>query len=203
MTKGSGAEQQQGLTDGRSEVVEEGGMARVRDRIEVGLNALYGKYRNPPGEELVAIIGFTMHVSMFHYDIAREVASLEGNKPTGFVLALALKGAIHRTVEFEKHLRNVLIPKMHEIAASFNADFPRQKTREVQRQFRPAVAQVLRWERIRNKATGHYDSDIDLVVNLLDGLSYEDVIETVLGFMHYSGSLLEAFRDALAAAPPR
>ncbi|KVO02876.1 hypothetical protein WJ71_16805 [Burkholderia ubonensis] len=201
MTRGSGAKQQEARqSDGE---VEKRGTARLRDTIEANVNDLYDKYRNAQNRDFLAALGFFLQVSMFHYEIARELASLETNSGSGFAQALAVKGVIHRTVEFEKHLRNALIPQMHQLAAHFTADLPRQKTRDLQRRFKPEIAQVLRWERIRNKATGHYDSDIALVVSLLDGLTYEQVIATVEGFIRYAGDLLALFTTALNEVPSK
>ncbi|WP_310678374.1 hypothetical protein, partial [Burkholderia multivorans] len=113
------------------------------------------------------------------------------------------RGMIHRTVAFGKHLRKALLPQMYELAARFAADLSRQKIRDLRRRFKPEIAQVLRWERITNKAAGYYDSDITLVVSLLDGLTYEQVVETVQGFIRYTGNVLSLFSIALNEAPSK
>ncbi|WP_157642795.1 hypothetical protein [Burkholderia ubonensis] len=201
MTNGSDAKQREtGKGDGE---FAQRGTDRLRDTFEANVNDLYDRYRDPQNRDILPTLGFFLQVSMFHYEMARELASLSTNSGSGFAQALAVKGMIHRAVEFEKHLRNALIPQMHQLAAHFKADLPRQKTRDLQRRFKPEIAQVLRWERIRNKATGHYDSDIALVVSLLDGLTYQQVIETVQGFIQYTGNLLALFERALHEVPSK
>lgn len=201
MTHGRDAKQREvGMGEGE---IAKRGTHRLRDTLEANVNDLYDRYTDPQNRAFLPTLGFFLQVSMFHYEMARELASLSANSGSGFAQALAVKGMIHRAVEFEKHLRNALIPKMHQLAEHFAADLPRQKTKDLQRRFKQEIGQVLRWERIRNKATGHYDSDIALVVSLLDGLTYEQVLATVKGFTDYTGSLLALFSTALNEVPSK
>ncbi|HDR9389994.1 TPA: hypothetical protein QDB81_000732, partial [Burkholderia multivorans] len=179
------------------------GTAQLLDVLEANLNDLYDRCRDPQNHDLLPKLGFFLQVSMFHYEMARELVSLEASPGSGFAQALAVRGMIHRTVAFGKHLRKALLPQMYELAARFAADLSRQKIRDLRRRFKPEIAQVLRWERITNKAAGYYDSDITLVVSLLDGLTYEQVVETVQGFIRYTGNVLSLFSIALNEAPSK
>ncbi|SAK17003.1 hypothetical protein UA18_01694 [Burkholderia multivorans] len=179
------------------------GTSQLLDVLEANLNDLYGKCRNLQNHDLLPKLGFFLQVSMFHYEMARELVSLEANPGSGLAQALAVKGMIRRTVEFGKHLRNALIPQMCQLAAHVSADLSRQNIRELRRGFKPEIAQVLRWERIANKTAGYYDSDATTVMSLLDGLSYEQVVETVQGFIRYTGNVLSLFSIALNEAPSK
>lgn len=186
-----------------AEDVGKRGTAQLLDILEANLNDLYDRCRDPENHDLLPELGFFLQVSMFHYEMARELVSLEACPGSGFAQALAVRGMIHRTVAFGKHLRKALLPQMYELAARFTADLSRQKIRDLRRRFKPEIAQVLRWERITNKAAGYYDSDVTLVVSLLDGLAYEQVVETVQGFIRYTGNVLSLFSIALNEAPSK
>ncbi|MBJ9616285.1 hypothetical protein KTE49_11855 [Burkholderia multivorans] len=186
-----------------AEDVGKRGTAQLLDILEANLNDLYDRCRDPENHDLLPELGFFLQVSMFHYEMARELVSLEACPGSGFAQALAVRGMIHRTVAFGKHLRKALLPQMYELAARFTADLSRQKIRDLRRRFKPEIAQVLRWERITNKAAGYYDSDVTLVVSLLDGLTYEQVVETVQGFIRYTGNVLSLFSIALNEAPSK
>jgi hypothetical protein len=63
-------------------------------------------------------------------------------------------------------------------------------------QTKPALKALRKWSDVRNKAAGHYDSDLDLQVNLICSLKFAEVMDVVFGFIRYNMALLIILRDA-------
>lgn len=166
----------------------------VRPQIEKQLMEFHKKYkqRSPGGDH--AILAIELQITMFQYELVREFELLFAHEAQGFARAVAIKGLIHRLVEFDKHLRDVIIPEMLKYAEGHGImDFER-KVRDLQRDERPNLAVIRSWQDIRNKATGHYDRDLQMVVELLEAVDPEKTRDVTEGFMIFMLKLLMLLR---------
>lgn len=170
----------------------------IRPRIESDLLRFYEQYKQRSGDDDHTFSAIELRVTMFQYEIVREFELLMAHDPKGFAMAVAAKGLIHRLVEFDRHLRDAVIPEMLKVAESRNAvDFER-RTRELQREVRPGLAVIRRWQGLRNKATGHYDRDLDVVVELLETVEFEEVLEAAQKFLLYMAKVLVVLRVSIS-----
>ncbi|WP_186040555.1 hypothetical protein [Burkholderia gladioli] len=162
---------------------------------ESSLNAAYKVFK--VGKALDQFfLNMLMQTRTFQFELVLQMTILEGIAPTGFARAVAMKGLIHLVVEYRKHLDTASIPTMLKYAASRGIPFEEVDVRALRARYRPTFKEIDGWEKIRNKATGHYDGDVELVVQLMESVDYEAVIKIVRSFMTFNVELITLLRKS-------
>ncbi|UVS96689.1 hypothetical protein EFP19_13630 [Burkholderia glumae] len=160
----------------------------------------YEAYKRRSADGDHTLLKIELQITMFQYEVVRELELLFAHGAKGFAFAVAAKGLVHRLVEFEKHLGEVTIPAMLEVAQAKGAVRFESRVRELQREERPALAVIRNWRKLRNKATGHYDQDLDLVVELLEGIDYDEIRDAAHAFLVFMLNVLVVLRVAITEA---
>lgn len=166
-----------------------------RDAAEM-LNRAYEAFKDPVKSKDQFFFDLTMQARIFQFELAIEMTSLQANRPKGFARAIAMKGLIHLVVEFRKHVEQAMIPSMYAYTAKRGIEFTERDVHMLRRRWRDTFKEIDKWGNIRNKATGHFDGDIDLVVRLMEALDYKTVDRVVREFIEFNIELLETLRVA-------
>ncbi|WP_186169586.1 hypothetical protein [Burkholderia gladioli] len=162
-------------------------------RRERSLNEMYVRFRNPSSTLGTFFLNTGIQVRIFQYEATVELGSLLRNRPEGFAKAVAVKGLIHKIVEFNLHLEETMQPNMLKIARERGFDFDEKDKNELRRRWRSTFKEIRKWQKIRNKATGHYDADLAEVVELLECIDVEKVKEVFNEFVNYAKALMDRF----------
>lgn len=160
------------------------------------LNRAYGEFKEPVKSKDQFFFDLTMQTRIFQFELAIEMTSLQANRPKGFARAIAMKGLIHLVVEFRKHVEQAMIPSMYAYAAKRGIEFTERNVHMLRRRWRDTFKEIDKWGNIRNKATGHFDGDIDLVVRLMEAVDHNTVDRVVREFIEFNIELLELLRVA-------
>ncbi|HDR9034361.1 TPA: hypothetical protein QDB07_001831 [Burkholderia vietnamiensis] len=172
----------------------------LRPGLESALMRFYEAYKGRSADSDHALLKIELQVTMFQYELVRELELLFAHGAEGFAFAVAAKGLIHRLVEFEKHLGEVTIPAMLELAQAKGAVTFASRVRQLQREGRPELAAIRKWRQLRNKATGHYDEDLDLVMELLEDIDLDKIRGAAHGFLVFMLKVMVVLREAIAEA---
>ncbi|WP_367189671.1 hypothetical protein [Burkholderia sp. Ed8] len=176
-----------------SEELADASIRRSFKTAENNLNAAYAVFKGQ-GELDQFFLNMLIQTRMFQFELAIQMNVLEANAPQGFARAVAMKGLIHLVVEYRKHLDAASIPTMYKYTASRGIPFDEADVRALRARCRPTFKEIDRWEKIRNKATGHFDGDVELVVQLMEGVDHGVVIETVQSFLVFNMELVGMLR---------
>lgn len=168
-------------------------------RIEKALNAAYEKFNNPNPTVGQFFRNTLIQTRIFQYEIEVELSSIIRNEPKGFAKAIAFKGLIHKIVEYNKHLDNHLIPEMLELAMLRGIPFGPSERSQIKKKWRKTFNTITSWKNLRNKATGHYDSNIEMAIELLESMDVEEVRRVVDEFVAFCKELMDQFRLAGSA----
>ncbi|MET3820454.1 hypothetical protein ACVK00_003161 [Burkholderia sp. PvR073] len=175
-------------------------MRDLRPKLEKSLANFYDKYKHRSVDDDHTLLAIQLQVTMFQYEVTREFELLLAHGAQGFAMAVAAKGLIHRLVEFDKHLREVTVQEMLRYAQVHGLANFESQVRALQKEERPNLAVIRNWERLRNKATGHYDSHLDVVVELLETVDFDEVRNAAQGFLIFMLKFLILVREAVREA---
>lgn len=165
-------------------------------RAEGALNDAYRSFRDPESKLDRFVHNAQIQIRIFQYEAKCELAEILRNEPIGFAKVVAIKGLLHKIVEFNKHVHDALIPAMLEFSAKKGMEFTEDSAREVCKTWRPTLKVIRGWETIRNKATGHYDPDVERVVTLLENVDVEEVRRIHDEFTEFNLDLIGRFVEA-------
>jgi hypothetical protein len=167
-------------------------------RAEARLNAAYAGFRarHSSASSEPFLFELTMHALIFQYEVATDLKSFVENRPEGFARNVALKGLVHKLVEFDKTLMQALVPDMIRVAERREIPFSRNDVSAVRKQWRSTLQRITAWNDVRNKATGHYDRDIALHVDLVERIDVADVVGTVDEYFAFNHALVRLYREA-------
>lgn len=186
--------------DIRSQILEfERNELTVREqylRRERALNEIYERFRNPKSTLGPFFLHTGIQIRIFQYETTVELGSIIRNRPEGFAKAVAVKGLIHKIVEFNLHLEKTIQPNMLKVAKERGFDFDEGDKNELRRKWRSTFQEIRKWKRLRDKATGHYDPDLNEVVELLERLDVVKVSDVFDEFSDYTRALLDRFIEA-------
>ncbi|KVM89425.1 hypothetical protein [Burkholderia stagnalis] len=191
----------------KTEILIEYGLREVKWReqylkSERGLNDMYARFRDPESKVGSFFRNVGIQIRIFQYETNNELGSIIRNQPEGFAKAVAVKGLIHKVVEFNKHLNEVIQPDMLKMAVERDMQFGEEDKRDLRRRWRATFKEIDKWKRLRDKTTGHYDPDLEEVVSLLETIDVEQVGQVYFEFVEYAKALLDRFREA-GRRPPK
>jgi hypothetical protein len=167
-------------------------LLRAQDR----LNQSLAEYQEGSLELATEFLELKLQAAMFQYEICAEMVSFVRNGPVGFARNVALKGLIHRLYEYDQLLSADLIRRLLALAKARGAEIEGADIKAERKKWRDQLARLKKWSDIRNQATGHYDKDIAKQVQLVQGISQEEVMSVTQAFLLFNMSILTILKNA-------
>lgn len=164
-------------------------------KCEVSLNLAYKRFEEGQDSMDRDFYAIKLQCCIFQFDLNRELLSVLTNRCEGLAEAVALKGLVHKLFEYESLMRTSLRHRIMGLASSRGIVVNKAALDELDAQSKPALKQLRKWVHVRNKAAGHYDSDIGLQVEMIRSLKHDEVIDIALDFIKYNMGLLIILRD--------
>jgi len=165
-------------------------------KSEKNLNDAYQRFHQNKSSSDNEFFEIKLQCCIFQFDLCREMVSVYQQQHTGFAGSASLKGLVHKLFEYEALVKNHLRGRLLELAARRNIQVDREALAELDAHSKPALKALRKWNSVRNKAAGHYDSDLRLQVELIESLRYDQVFDTACAFVQYNMGLLFILRDA-------
>lgn len=171
-------------------------IAEALRKAESNLNDALVQFENPSSDLAQEFHALKIQACIFQFDVCWEMSSFLMHRPTGFAAAVALKGLVLRLYEYDQLQNKQQIPWLIELAKERNVPWDTQHVREARDRCKEEFKQLRGWSSVRNKAAGHYASDIAHQVELLKNLQSKQVFGVAQAFLQFNMSLLETLRDA-------
>jgi hypothetical protein len=164
-------------------------LVAVYGRAEASLNCALADYEASSNAETREFFLLKVQLLIFYYDVQTGMLNVGRNNPKGFAQAVALKTLYHSLYEYEKRMRETLVPRIQRYAASRKKPIDTALEAE-EKKWRAQLARIRGWKKLRNMATGHYGKDIELQIELLKKLSQKEVLPVARAFVDYTHNIL-------------
>lgn len=168
----------------------------IMKSAEKSLNESLSQFEQAPNDEAKSFVGFQLQVYIFQYDISAEMINILRNSPKGFASSVALKGLVLRLFEYDLLLDKDLIPKLLVFAKCRDVPINSAEIKMLRKKWKFEFTELKAWSDVRNKAAGHYNSDIEIQVALLKTLTRDSVMTVVRGVIGFNSDLLMLLLDS-------
>lgn len=171
--------------------------ALLLKQSEGRLNAALQDYEAPPSSTLShKFYELKLQAAIFNYDISYDMMSLWQAAPEGFAEKVALKSLVHRLYEYDRLMRERLLPRLLQLAKDREIQIDRNELKNSRKEWKEQFNRLRGWREVRNKATAHYDDDLKEQVSLLQSLQRNEVEEVVQAFLSYNIRVINILKNA-------
>jgi hypothetical protein len=161
------------------------------------LNAALRDYEVPPISRLAReFYELRVQAAIFNYDVSYDTTALWQAEPSGFAEKLALKNLVHRLYEYDQLMQKHLVRRLLQLAKERRVEIDTEQLKTCKKKWKEQFKRLQGWSAVRNKATGHYGSDLKEQVSLLQSLQRREVMDVVQAFLSYNIDLLNVLKDA-------
>lgn len=176
--------------------IEEVNLDEMVAKAEVNLNDAYKHYTQATSPLAKEFVELKLQVCIFQYDICVELTTVVRNQPTGFAVAVALKGMVLRLFEFDARLRGTLLPRLLTLSKARDIEVASETVQQLKRDWKLVLHKLQGWHHIRNEAAGHYGRDTPAQIAALETLVFDEVMTVAVGFLQFSQEVYQILRDA-------
>jgi hypothetical protein len=159
------------------------------------LNQSHRQYRDAVSVNARVFHGLKLQIVIFQFEIACEVEQLLRRRPTEFALKVALKDVIHKIFEYDRTLTGRHIKTIRDFGETTGTALVGQSIKDLQKYWKPKLKVLSSFVSLRNKATGHYDSDIEAQVRAIESICVEDALDVIFNFMAFNHAVTGIVRD--------
>ncbi|KVF73383.1 hypothetical protein WJ22_20740 [Burkholderia vietnamiensis] len=163
---------------------------------ERDLNRAYERFKSAGSSEERFFHNLRMQLRIFEYEVMVDACSMVRNQPQGFARVVAMKGLIHKFYEFNELFKRETMKQMLAFAKGRAYEFTAADVGAVKSKYKGLFSTIERWTKIRNLATGHYDRNMQAVVDALDSIDLKDILATMMDYARYVLEVLAKFTDA-------
>ena len=164
------------------------------------LNEVFALYEHPADNGISPEIrADCLMAAMFLFEYAVEFANIRRNGCIGFAGKVALKGLIHKLIEYDRNLYPNRIKKMISHMESRGASISFQQFIEGRKKWGAYLHKLNLWTDLRNKVTGHSDPDTALQVRLIEEIDHREVMEVAEAYLHFNLEVLRIYADVVGS----
>ncbi|HAO92442.1 MAG: hypothetical protein A2X99_03580 [Deltaproteobacteria bacterium GWB2_55_19] len=160
------------------------------------LNETYEEYSTSlKGSDHRNFLELKIQAEIVQFELCSQMREILENEPSTFARKVAIKGFIHTVYEYDKTLRGNLINRTTKLA--YTRDMPELKKnlQAISRAWREALRSVNKFKDLRDKATGHYDSDISRQIDLIKSIDESCDFKVCENFLSFNMDYLCILRD--------
>ena len=162
---------------------------------ESNLNSLYEELHQPcTSKEHRKFCLLKVQAAIVQFELCSGLLQYVMAQYNCFASKVALKGLIHIIFEYKKSLKSHHIKTLMDLCDSKNFDSEKEKLTLLTKQYKEAISQIDQFRNLRNKATGHYEDDIEKQVSLIESLSEDDCLELLKKFNLFHKEILKSLR---------
>ena len=170
-------------------------MASVSAEAAVFLNRAHEQFKNARTPDTKSFYALTLQMTIFHYEMTLEMSSLLNQKPAGFAAQVAIKDMIHKLFEYEGTMRGSHLKKIIELGERRGFTDAQDTVRKIKKDAGTVFSSIQKYSRLRNKATGHYDSVIEDQVAAIESIDTDAAQQTIGEFLKFNMEVLSFLKD--------
>lgn len=162
----------------------------ILSKVEASLNRALAEYEAASDADSQEFLLLKVQALIFYCDVAAGIVRIGRNNPQGFARAVALKSLVHSLYEYDQQMNHTLVPRIIRYAARRKKAIDTSSIRTERRKWRDQLAKLKAWKTVRDAATGHYGSDIEQQIRLLETIREEEVFSVVSAISDYNAFIL-------------
>lgn len=109
-----------------------------------------------------------------------------------FASKVIFKGLIHIIFEYKKALKRHHLKTIMDLCESKSFYSERENLKRIDGEYRKAIKDINKYMELRNKATGHYDPDIEKQVSYIGSINEEEALKIIKQFVLFNNNILES-----------
>jgi hypothetical protein len=162
---------------------------------EETLNQSHRQYRDSVSAHARVFHALKLQIAIFQFEIACEVEQLLRRRPQEFALKVALKDVIHKIFEYDRTLTGSHLKTILDFGETTGAALVGQSIKNLRKHWKSKLKVLSSFVSLRNKATGHYDSDIEAQVRAIESIGVEDALDLIFNFLAFHHAITGVLRD--------
>jgi len=121
--------------------------------------------------------------ALFNFEVACDVVTLLNVASHSFSRKVILKNLIHRVFEYDKTLRQSHFKAIAALAGERGLSKRHQQVQVFASTWTAQMSSISKYSKLRNKASGHYDRDVSLLVSLIENIDPDETLDLVKRFL--------------------
>lgn len=159
------------------------------------LNDSYQHFRESKTEDELRFHALKLQITILQFEVASEIEQIIRRPPGGFAAQVALKDILHKIVEYDRTLRGSHIKKILDYAAMRGVSHVKGEISKISKEWSKKLKAIESFITLRNKSTGHYDSDIDAQVSAIEVIDSDEAIDVIFSFLSFNHEITGVLRD--------
>jgi hypothetical protein len=158
------------------------------------LNHAFSEYAAHDGTEIKGqFLAFKLQACIIQYEICSDFALLLRIKPMRFARKVFLKNALHKIVEYTDTLRTKHLHRIVLLAKERGLNNTAEELQRTGTMWRRRL-NTEQFRRLRNKASGHYDQNIQEQVEVIDLLDEDAALDAMTNFLTFNLQILSMLK---------
>lgn len=159
------------------------------------LNDSHKHFRESKSEDELRFHALKLQIIILQFEVSSEIEQIVRRRPSGFAAQVALKDVLHKIVEYDRTLRGSHIKKILDYAAMRGVSHVKAEIRKILKKWGNDLKTVDSFVTLRNKATAHYDSDINTQISAIEAIGSDTAIDVVFSFLSFNHEITGVLRD--------
>lgn len=159
------------------------------------VNDSYQHFRQSKTKDELQFHALKLQITILQFEVAFEIEQIIRRAPKGFAAQIALKDILHKIVEYDRTLRSNHIKKILDYAAMRSVSHVNDEISKISKKWSKELKAIESFITLRNKSTGHYDSDIDAQVSAIEAIDSDDAIDVIISFLSFNHEITGVLRD--------